>query len=379
MAPDTGERIGVLVLLDALSDSAGGAERFAAGLAAAMPRDRFDVVVCATREASGAFPRALSAKGIEWFCLERRGRPGLRAFKGLVRFLRRRRPDVLHAHMFGSNVWGVLFGRLCRVPVVIAHEHSWSYEGRPLRRLLDGWFIGRLSTRFVAVSKLDRRRMTEVEGVPAQRTVYIPTAFLPREEAPGTSDVRAELGLPPGAPVVGTVAGLREVKRLEVLIDAFQGLLGEFPDAHLLIVGDGPARPGLEAHAAPLGDRVVFAGNRADLEAVMAAIDVAAMSSDFEGMPLFAFEAMAYRTPLVATAVGGLPDVVDEGVTGLLVPRRDPEALSGALAGLLGDPARAEAMAAAAAATERLAEFSLETIADRFAALYEELVAEAER
>lgn len=367
-------RIGVLVVVDELVDGAGGAERFATGLATALPRDRFEVTVCATRAAAGQMPRELSEAGIEWFCLERGATWDLRPWMRLVRFIRRSRPGVLHAHKFGSNLWGTLIGRLCRVPVVIAHEHTWSYEGQPVRRLLDGWVIGRLATRFVAVSELDRTRMVEVEGVPERRTVYIPTAFIPRLPAETRTDPRAELGIPATAPLVGTVAALREQKRLDVLIDAFAALTAEWPEARLLIVGDGPALPGLRERAAALGERVVFSGTRTDVEAILGTVDVAAMSSDFEGMPLFAFEAMAYGAPLVSTAVGGLPDVVVDGETGLLVPRRDPAALEAALRGLLASPERREELAGAARA--RLRDFSLEAVAARFADLYERLVAE---
>lgn len=375
MASATTARIGVLVLVDALEDSAGGGERFAAGLAAAMPSDRYAVTVCATRAADGTIPRDLSAAGVEWFCLERRGRFDLLAWRRLVRFLRRRRPEVLHAHKFGSNVWGVLIGRLCRVPVVIAHEHTWSYEGQPLRRLIDGWLIGRLATRFVAVSELDRRRMVEVEGVPAARTLYLPNAFVPRPAGERTTDVRAELSLPADAPLVGTVAGLREQKRLDVLIDAFAALDGELSDARLLIVGDGPVRAELEGRAEKLGDRVRFTGMRDDVQSVLGALDVAVMSSDFEGMPLFAFEAMASGTPLVVTSVGALPDVIRDGENGVVVPRRDPEALSAALGELLRSPKRRQELADAARV--RVRDFSMESVAGTFAALYDQSVAEA--
>jgi glycosyltransferase involved in cell wall biosynthesis len=104
---------------------------------------------------------------------------------------------------------------------------------------------------------------------------------------------------------------------------------------------------------------------------------VAALSSDYEGTPLFAFECFARRTPLVATAVGGLPDIVEDGETGLLVPRRDPSALGSALTGLLGDPGRRAAIAAAAA--ESLDGYSMPRIAGRFAALYDRLLQEARR
>ena len=366
----------VVTLIDALYDGMGGGERFAAALAAALPPDRFEVTVCATNTADGVVAEALERAGVRHMALERRGRFDLPAFRRLTSLLRRERVQVLHAHKFGSNVWGTVLGQACRVPVVIAHEHTWSYEGQPMRKLLDGRLIAPLATRFVAVSELDRRRMIDLEGVKPEKALAIPTAYLPREGVPDEGDLRARLGIAPGAPVIGTVANLRQQKRLDVLIDAFVRVREKLDGAHLVLAGDGPEAAALRADAESrgLGDAVHLPGVVEDLRSAFRAFDVVAMSSDFEGMPLFMFEAMAHDTPLVATRVGGLPEVVDHGVHALLVPRRDPAALAAALTELLTDPARRDALARAASV--RLRDFSLEAIAGRFAALYEELLRE---
>jgi glycosyltransferase involved in cell wall biosynthesis len=367
-------RTRVLMLVDSLYDGTGGAERFAVGLASALPRERFEPFVCTTRGAEGSLVEALDAAGVSHFALGRRGRFDLFPFGRLTRFLRREKVDVLHCHKFGSNVWGTLIGRAARVPVVLAQEHTWSYEGQPLRRLLDGQLVGRLADRFIAVSNEDRRRMVEVEGVAPERAITIPTGYVPRASDSGR-DLRGELGLGADTPVVGTVAQLRPQKALDVLITAFARLPGDLGAARLVIAGDGPSRAALERVAADLGvaDRLHFLGTRTDLAAVLGGIDVAAMSSDFEGLPLFAFECMAHRTPLVATRVGGLPDLIDEH-SGVLVPRRDPDALSKALAELLRDPARRESIADAA--EQRLDGYGMTSIAGRFAELYDTLLAE---
>ena len=135
-----------------------------------------------------------------------------------------------------------------------------------------------------------------------------------------------------------------------------------------------PLRQTLEAHAAELGiaGSVHFLGIRNDVDSILSAADVAALSSDFEGTPLFVFECMAHDAPLVATAVGGVPDVIDDGSSGILVPPRDPLALGDGLTQLLADPQRRAALCAAA--RHRLDEFRIEVVAGRFADLYEELV-----
>ena len=374
--PRKGARPRVLTLVDVTTDYAGGAERFAVGLAVALPKDRFEVSVCATRREGGNLTAELDAGGVPHFTLGRKGATDVLALRRLARFLRTERIDLLHAHKFGSNLWGSIIGRLARVPVIVAHEQTWSYEGQPLRRFLDGKVIGRLANCFVSVSDADRQRMVEIEGVPAEKTLTIPNAYIPREREQ-VGDLRAELSLPPDSPLVGTVAQLRPQKALDVLIDAFAIVARSHPAARLVIVGTGSEREALERYAAAseVGDRIIFTGLRTDVETVLGALDVAAMSSDFEGLPLFVLECMAQGTPLVATAVGGIPDAIDDGETGLLVPPRDPGALAAAIESLVADPARREAMADAA--RRRVEEFTIDRVAQRFADLYDRLLESA--
>ncbi|MFL5869390.1 MAG: glycosyltransferase [Thermoleophilaceae bacterium] len=355
---------------------AGGAEVFAVGLASHLPQDRFDVRLCTTRLSGGFLEQTLDEAGVPHFNLARSSRWDLFRFRRLYSYLRSERIDLLHAHMFGSNVWGTIIGRLARTPVIVAQEQTWSYEGEPIRKLLDGQLIARLSTKFVAVSTADQERMIRIERVKPDKTAMIPNAFVPRPTVEGT-DLRAELGIGADAPVIGTAVVHRPQKALRVMIDAFARLLASRPQAHLVIAGRGPCTDAWKAHSAERGldGRVHFIGPRDDVPAVIDALDVAVLSSDFEGTPLFVFECMARDTPVVSTDVGGLPDIVDDGRTGLLVPRRDPESLAAALDSLLADPGRREALAAAA--RERLPEFSIERISARYAELYERLFAES--
>jgi glycosyltransferase involved in cell wall biosynthesis len=372
------ERPRVLMLLDNVNEQSGGAERFAIGLAAALPAERCDVWVCTTRVARGPLIATLADAGVRHLHLGRRpGRLDPLAFRALARTLRRERIDVLHAHMFGSNVWGTLIGRLCRVPVVVANETTWSYQGQPLRRALDGQLIGRFADAFVAVSEADRARMVSIEGVPSTKTVVIPTAYLPRSPAGAGADLRAELGIGEREPVIGTIAILRPQKALHVLVDAFARLVRVVPGAHLVIAGPSPGPVGGElaeqARAAGLEDRVHLLGQRDDVEAVWRAFDVGAMSSHFEGTPLAAIECLSCGTPLVATAVGGLPDIIEHDRTGVLVAPGDPAALATALEALLRDPDRRARIGAAGC--EHAQAFTIERIAARFAQLYRRLLA----
>lgn len=366
------EPVKVLMLIDTLR--AGGAERAMVGLATSLPRDRYAVTVCATRANDGPLLEPLLAAGVRYETLGRSGRWDLAPFRRLSRLLREERFDVLHAHKFGSNLWGSLVGRLSGTPVIVAHEHSWAYSGDAKRRILDGQVIGRLADVMVAVSTRDRERMTSVEGIPPSKTVFIPNAFVPRAPQDARTDVRAELGIASDATVVGTLAVLRAEKRLDVMLEAFARVTGEAGDAHLVVGGYGPMMEQWQALAERLGvaERVHWLGMREDVEDVLAAVDVAVMSSEREGMPLFAFECMASRTPLVTTDVGGLRDVFPDGQGAVLVPPGDAAALGDAIQTLVSDPARCAALADEA--HERMPDFSPERAAQRVSALYEELL-----
>ena len=352
----------------------GGAERAMVALATHLPRDRFEVTVSTTRHTGGPLLDSLLAEGIPYLGLDRAGRFDVMPFRRLVTFLRREAIDVVHAHMFGSNLWGSILGRMAGVPVVIAHEQTWSYEGQPLRRFLDGHVIGRLADIFVAVSERDRQRMIDLEGVPAEKVVVLPNPYVPRADGPSI-DYRQHLHIPADAPLVATVAVHRPQKALDVLLDAFARVANAMPGAALVIGGDGPCRADLEQRAAELGlaERVHFLGWWEDVGGLLEAADVAVMSSDYEGMPLFALECMASETPLVSTDVGNVADLLGDVDGAVIVPRRDPSALAAGLEALLRDPGRRAAQAAAAA--ERLPRYEIDNVAREFGELYERLLA----
>ena len=379
--PMARERVRVLFLIHKLGEQ-GGAERFTLCLATNLPRDRIDPWVCVTRSATDGALRKLRDADVSYIVLGRRTRWDSHRMVGLMRLLRREHFDVVHSHMFGSNVWGTVGGRLAGVPVLLAHEHGSPFAGSPARAWMIGNVMGRLATRFVAVSPPDARRMIDEEGVPADKVVVMPTAYVPSGN--GSGDLRTELQLDQTAPLVATVAVIRREKAIDVLLDAFVQVLERVPDAHLVIAGDSVMRPdgtrdplrrSLEGRAGDLGiaQHVHFLGLRSDVDAILTAADAAALCSDSEGMPLFIFECMANGTPLVSTAVGAVPDVIEDGVSGVLIPRRDPRALAEALSSLLTDPTRGASLSSAA--RERLAEFTIGSVANRFAGLYEELVA----
>ena len=376
----------MVTLIDLLS-AQGGAEQLALGIATRLNPERFESILCVSRwPISGKWRQVdtswrpaleqVEASDVRFLPLRRRYKVDPAAWMRLERFLRRERVDILHTHKFGSNVWGALVGTAARVPVILAHEHTWSFEGQPLRRFLDRELIARASDRFIAVSQEDRRRMTEIERIDPSQTLFIPNGVPAAPPASG-KDVRAELGIASGAPVLGVVGLLRPQKAHHVLLEATATLIDRWPDLQVLIIGDGPERAKLERLAGELNvaQAVRFIGLRRDVPDVLRALDIAVCCSDFEGSPLSVLEYMAASLPVVATEVGGLPDLIEAGVNGLLVAPGDPAALAAALAQLLSDPHKAREMGVRGM-ERRTAEFDINVIVDRLEGLYGELLAQ---
>jgi glycosyltransferase involved in cell wall biosynthesis len=366
----------VLILIDHVN-LGGGGERLAVQIAARLDRRRFATTLCATRwdpdEASepAVAPAlaALQAADVDFLGLQRHSTFGLGAWSRLASELRRRRIEVLHAHKFGSNAWGTLIGRLARVPVVIAHEHTWSYEGWRLRRLLDRHLIARGADALLAVSREDARRMVAVEGIDPRDVLVVPNGIPPPLASHG--DVRRELGIPPDAPVIGSVARLSRQKAPEVLVRSAALLAPQFPGLRVLMAGEDDSGGRVRALVNELGvaDVVMLLGPRVDVPAVLEAVDLAVSSSDWEGSPLAVMEYMAAGLPIVATAVGGVPDLIEPEVHGLLVPRGDPEGLAAAAARLLRDRETARGMGERARQRQRR-EFALDAMVERLERLY---------
>lgn len=336
----------------------GGGEILAREVAKRLDPARFASTLCvsrwepewSSREHEARLLAELDEAGVRFVGLERRGRPALRPWGRLVRLMREQRVDVLHTHKFGSNAWGVPIHALGGARAFVAHEHTWSFEGGGMRKLIDRELISRAAGMMIAVSSEDRRRMIAVEGIRPERVTLIPNGIA----APPTADgkrLRAELGIGTRQPVIGTVLTLHRYKAVDVLIEAASLLRERFPDLRVLVAG--PASDQHPDHieelrtmiaALDLEGTVSLLGHREDAAAVIAALDVAICPSDQEGSPLAVLEYMEAARPVVGTAVGGVPDQIADGETGYLVPPRDPGAMAERVAGLLADPALAERM-----------------------------------
>jgi glycosyltransferase involved in cell wall biosynthesis len=380
-----GRRLKVLQLTDRVGTH-GGAEHLTMQIAERLDPERFESMVCATRHSASEQEKqtvteaaeALEAAGVRFLGLNRHTRAHFWAWRPLISLLRKERVDVIHAHKFGSNIWGVVFGRLCGVPVVVTHEHGWGFEGKA-KMVIDRELIARGSNAFIAVSREDRRRMIELERIKPQDAVFVANG-IPALPPPSGRDVRAELGIGADDLVVTTVGFLRQPKAMDVLIEAAAQLAPRFPRLKVLIVGEGADRPIYEALIEKLrvGDTVKLLGLRSDVPDLLAETDVSVLSTNSEGSPLSVMEYMDAGLPVVGTRVGGIPDLIDDGVQGLLVEPGDPDGLAQAIGRLLDDPDEARRMGERGRERRRR-EFDIDVMVRNLENLYLELYANTRR
>jgi sugar transferase (PEP-CTERM/EpsH1 system associated) len=349
----------------------GGLEIMVAHLLEGLDPRRFQTQVIAY-DRLGPLAIRLGLAGIPCSLLRRRPGVDLRYIVLLARQLLRIRPDILHLHNPTAFFYGTLAGRLARVPHIIYTEHGRDFASSTRNRFLHR-LLGRLVDRVVVVSE-SSRALLKTEGVPDKSILTIHNGidaarFLIGEDRWGMRD---RLGLAREQPLIGIVARLDPIKNHTALLRAMKQVIASYPEAMLLVIGDGPARAELEQARRELGlaGNVRFLGNRDDVPELLAALDVVVLCSHSEGLSLTLLEESAAGKSIVATAVGGNGEIIEDGGSGLLVPLGDDVALTAAICGLLADPERALALGQAAR-LRYLREFTLERMVSRYAALYE--------
>ena len=345
----------------------GGAERHVTTLLPRLDPARFSCsVVCIGAE--GPLYGDLVDAGIPAVALRRTKRQGLAALADLVREMRRRRPGIVLVRGYNAEMLGRIAAIIAGVPHQVVWVHNCGDLDRRTRvRLADRPIAGPAPDAYFGVARAQTRYLAEDLGYPARKIRIIhngvdPTGYRPTDE----QRARALLGIDPQRPIVGIVAALRPEKDHLLLLQAARQLVGEFPDLTVLIVGDGPMRQRIERAAADLGlaDHILLAGARSDVPDILPALTVFTLCSyTIECFPMALLEAMASGRPAVCTDVGGVGEMLDDGITGYLVPPREPVALADRLARLLRDRQLSQRMGAAALARVQR-EFGLDASVD---------------
>lgn len=363
----TGERKRrVLFVINDLSRA--GAESQLVDLALALDPARYDVAIVLLKHRN-QFAAELAERGIPVTALHRRGFWDVGLPFRLFRAIRDFRPDIVHGSLFLANLMAALAARAAGAPALVLSQRC-SYEAtlNPPSRRLARWSHRRADR--VIVNSHAAWREEIAAGFPPDRMVVVPNGVRCSVERAD----RARLGLADG-PLVVAVGTLDPVKGHRYLLDAWPRVRRHVPDAHLVLVGDGPLRDELPRQAASLGlgDSVRFAGFHSPASPFVAACDVFVLPSVTEGMPNALLEAMCLGRAVVATRVGGVPELVVEGESGLLTPPRDSAALAAAIGGLLADGPRRDALGQAAAVRAR-ERFTIEAMTAATVAVYDQIL-----
>jgi glycosyltransferase involved in cell wall biosynthesis len=349
-------------------------------------RDRYHMFFGTLRPIAPWLRDTMRAQGVSCFSLDCTTRATYPlALVRLALLLRRERIGILHTHLFEPSVVGLLAGRLAGTPWLIETRHYSDYHTRIHKR----WHVAldrlctSLSDRVIAVSEHTADHLMEVEGARPDKVVSIVNGIdfeRTRISSPAAvRQLRAEMA-PHGEPLLLTVGRMHPEKGYEYLLaglDALRQRLGAF---RVVIAGTGPKLDHYRqlARQCRCDDIVTFVGYRRDIANLMAAADLLVLPSVAEAFGLVLAEALYLGTPVVATRVGGIPEIVADGVDGILVPPADTAALIEAIAGLLADPDKLQRMRAAGRA-RMLERFSFETMMARYEQQYERFYPDARR
>ncbi|TLY23465.1 MAG: glycosyltransferase [Nitrospirae bacterium] len=369
---ETGKGRIKLIML-AVGLGVGGTEGQILEIASRLDRERFDVTVCALK-GDDVIAWELRARGVRVITLNGSGKWDVRVLYRLFQFMRKERPDVIHSFIFFANLAARVVGKILRVPLRISSYRGIEGEMKGPRLAANRWTGAWANVTTCCSEAVRRIALARIGGDPA-RYITIPNGVDIGRFGHGGRLKKQDLGLRDGLPIIGTVCRLYEpTKGLRVLLEAVAAMIRRSPSprCQLLIVGEGPALKLLKDFSAGLGIApwVVFAGMRRDVSEILPLLDLFVLPSLSEGFGIAIVEAMAAGRPVVATAVGGIPEIVVDGETGLLVPPGDPSALTAAMDHLLSRPEQTRALGARG--RERVHDqFSIESVVRRHEELYQ--------
>ena len=364
-----------------LTLTTGGAEMVAARLSRSLRDEYRFLFVCLDR--IGELGEQLRREGFAVHVIDRRPGVDWRSTLRLGRFLRRERVDVIHAHQYGPFFYSVsarLFHR--RASLLFTEHGRFHPDCRSLKRVAYNRLFLERRDKIIGVGESVRQSLINVEGMPAGRVGVIYNGINLDEFAPvaGRNDVRQSLGISDDEFVIIQVARLDPIKDHATALSALDRLRIRHPRVRLLLVGDGPQESEIRKiiDQRQLQNHVIQLGLRSDVANLLNAADAGLLTSHSEGIPLSLIEAMAVGMPIVATAVGGVPEIVESDVTGFLTQTGDSQAIAGALSRLCEDPLLCKRMSVLG---RRRAEsvFSQTRMDEEYRAAYAELLSNAGR
>jgi len=302
-----------------------------------------------------------------------RGQFDVRAMLAIYRLIKRYQVTVVNTHSSIDNWVGSLAAKLAGVPLLVrTRHHPVPISNNPLN------FVHRLADGFTATGEAVRAGLIDDNQIPADRVISIPTGVSLERFSLGIDPLplKRELGIEPATRIVTMVARLSSGKRHDLFIDAAQLIRNEFVDVKFLVVGGGAGQESIQRQIAELGlaDFVIMTGFRADIPEVMASSDIVVLTSDSEGVPQVLTQAMAMQRPVVAAPIGGIPDLIEDGVTGLFAEAGNARAFADKILMLLYDDSLRRTLGCAAR-QHVLHNFTDEIMVEKTLAFYRRLLA----
>ncbi len=347
------EKVKVLQIITRLD--AGGSATSVMELAARLDKQRYATFVVAgkTNDPDGAVRQFLEKRGVAHVFLNDLVRPvavwsDLKVLWRLYRMIRKGRYDIVHTHTSKAGILGRWAAWLAGVPRIVHTTHGHIFYGY-FGKLLTGLFIfaervtALITDRVVVLTRMERDDHLRLKIGSTDRLTVIPTAIdlsAFSVDPKNGQQLRHQLGIPQEDIVFGSVARLDPVKGNRFLIDAMAQMLKKYPATTLVLVGDGSERESLMGHCHALGiqDRVIFTGHQRDVARHLNLMDIFVLASINEGMGMVLLEAMACAKAVIATRTGGIPEIIEDGYNGILVPPGDADALAHAMMELLAHP-----------------------------------------
>ena len=338
------QKINVIHIVEELT--IGGFEKILTAIALGLDKKKYNVSVWCLRE-GGFFADKLVKEGIDVRILHiSTSRNPLSIYK-LYKLLKRHKFDIIHTHAYSAGTIGRVSAFLAGVPVIISHNHSVYDYYNKFYHLVE-WILSLVTDRVICISEVVNRFVNKTQMINAGKLITIHNGIddVCDVTEKSSSYLKKELGIPIKHSVVGTIAHLEEHKGLKYLLKAASLLLASRSDISFLFVGEGTLKGELKKLCVDLKIEkdVIFAGERSDIPGLLFSIDIFVLPSLREGLPLAILEAMACGKPVIATNVGGIPEVLKDGENGILVSPKDPEALYRAMNELLDNRKKREKM-----------------------------------
>ncbi len=340
----------------------GGAERQLLSLVSCLDKEKYDICV-GYFEGEGELKKEFQKAGVKTKKFKLMGLWDISICWRLYQDMRANRYDIVHTHGFKADLCGAILGKLNAVPLIISTIHNQEqYLKNPIIRLLEEWIISPIDDTIIVVSEGVKRFLIDTTGIPEGKIKKVCYGINPGDiKIDKYKDIRGEFGIDKDAILIGCIGRLVEQKGHRYFIQAAEKVIERNPKAKFFIIGRGKQEKHLKnlAKSFNLDSSVIFTGFREDAYSIIDKLNLIVMPSLWEGLGLVLLEAMALGKPIVATDVGGIPEVVENKKTGILVPAKDPNALVEAINDLLED----------CSVAARMGEMGLVSVKERFSSV----------